>query len=268
MSDPIGRPGRMKYAYSVREVAVLLGASLEKTRALIELVWAAPRDVLTFQDVVLLRTAAGLLARRVSRARIGRALERLRRDGALSAGALQQEGGELVIGENAGRWNAETGQALLDFRQPSRAASWLKAPAQRDADTLFARAVALEEDEDPAAFDTYAEAVAANPLHADAHVNLGRLLHQRGRHREAEAHYVAALVARPTDATATFNLAVVLDDQGRTDEALTRYHDALRLDPNCVDAYFNLSRLYEKKGEKLAAIRHLKDYRRLSQHAG
>jgi tetratricopeptide (TPR) repeat protein len=143
-------------------------------------------------------------------------------------------------------------QGVLDFQRHSPSA-----------DDAFERACRLEENAPADAIDGYLQAVALNPLHADAHVNVGRMLHTRGRLREAEAHYVAALVARPDDATATFNLAVVLDDLGRADEAMTRYQHALSLDPSCVDAYFNLARLYEKKGEKLAAIRHLKDYRRL-----
>lgn len=253
------------------EVAGLLGTTTEAARSLAELIWGGPRDVFTFQDLVLLRTARGLMERRVSRSRIARALERLRKqlgeERPLSSVALQQEGEELVVGQGPGRWNAETGQSLLDFQQPVRAATWLKAPAQRDADSLFARGVALEQEDSPDAVASYTEALAVNPLHADAHVNLGRLLHQRGRHKEAEAHYVAALVARPADVTAHFNLAVVLDDQGRIDDAIARYRETLELDPTCVDAYFNLARLYERKGEKIAAIRHLKDYRRLSQNA-
>jgi Flp pilus assembly protein TadD len=75
---------------------------------------------------------------------------------------------------------------------------------------------------------------------------------------------VAALVARPTDVTATFNLAVLLDDLGRVDDAIARYQQVIELAPSHVDAYFNLSRLYERRGEKVAAIRHLKDYRRLT----
>jgi tetratricopeptide (TPR) repeat protein len=259
----------MKQAYSMREVAGLLGCTGEAARKLAELVWGAPRDVFTFQDLVLLRTAKALLERRVSRSRIARALERCRQQLAserpLSSVALQQEGGELVVGDGPSRWNAETGQALLDFQQPVRAATWLKAPAQRDADSLFARGVAQEQEDASDALASYTEAVAVNPLHADAHVNLGRLLHQRGNLKEAEAHYTAALVARPDDVTAHFNLAVVTDDQGRIDDAITRYQQTLELDPSCVDAYFNLARLYERKGEKIAAIRHLKDYRRLSQ---
>lgn len=259
------------HAYSLQQVATLLETTVEGVRSLVELVWGTPRDILSFQDLVLLRTANGLLQRRLSRARIGRALEKLRREltasQALSSVALQQEGDEIVAGVGRQRWNAETGQALLDFAQPQRAATWLKAPAQRDADALFARAVAQESEDSGQALQSYVEALAANPMHADAHVNLGRLLHQRGRLKEAEAHYTAALVSRPTDATATFNLAVVLDDEGRLDEAIGRYQEALTLDPSCVDAYFNLARVYERKGEKIAAIRHLKDYRRLSQPA-
>jgi tetratricopeptide (TPR) repeat protein len=147
---------------------------------------------------------------------------------------------------------ADPTQGVLDFHGP-----------RPSADEVFERACRQEEASPSDAFDSYLLAVALNPMHADAHVNVGRMFHTRGRLREAEAHYVAALVARPDDVTATFNLAVVLDDLGRQDDAIARYLDALRLDPTCVDAYFNLSRLYEKKGEKLAAIRHLKDYRRL-----
>ncbi|MBK7860646.1 MAG: tetratricopeptide repeat protein [Archangiaceae bacterium] len=131
-------------------------------------------------------------------------------------------------------------------------------PVPVSADASYEQACSLEDQDPTGAIDRYLEAVAANPKHADAHVNLGRLLHTRGRLREAEAHYVAALVVRPDDATAIFNLAVVLEDLGRHDDAVTRYQEAIAADPQCVDAYFNLARLYEKKGEKIAAIRHPK----------
>jgi len=159
----------------------------------------------------------------------------------------------------------ERGQQRFDFDLPRSTRSRPMQTYARDAEQLFAAAVRLEEAEPGSAVEAYAEALAANPMHADAHVNLGRLLHQRGQLREAEAHYVAALVSRPDDVTATFNLAVVLEDLGRSDEAIARYCETIALDPHCVDAYFNLARLYEKKGEKMAAIRHLKDYRRLSR---
>jgi len=264
----------MKQSYTVGEVAGLLNVTPEAAAMLVRLVFGGERDVFTFQDLVLLRTAKGLADRRVSKRRIAEALARLRgelpKDQPLSAVTLTASGKELVVGVGRGRWNAESGQGLLDLGgQAPRPAVWLRevgaAAQRRDAEALFARAVQLEETDRAAAVDAYREALAANPHHADAHVNVGRLLHQRGKLKEAEAHYVAALVSRPTDATATFNLAVVLEDLGRVDDAMSRYAEAIELDPQCVDAYFNLARLYEKKGEKVAAIRHLKDYRRLTR---
>lgn len=193
----------MKQAYSVQQVAGLLGASPEVTRALVGVVLGEARDVLSVNDVARIREAHGLRPLR--------------------------------------RHEAE----------------------RPDADELFSRAVRLEASHPLEALQAYAEAIASDPRHADAHVNRGRLLHQQGQLKEAEAHYVAALVAYPTDTTATFNLAVVLEDLGRVDDAIERYHQAIELDTSCADAYFNLARLYEHKGEKMAAIRHLKDYKRL-----
>ena len=252
----------MKHAHSVVEVAGLLGMTPEATRQLIETVFGGPRDLVSFQDLVLLRTA-----RKVPKARITEALGRVRSqlDQPLSSVTLQQVGKELVVNVGASKWNAASGQQLLDLdRSQGRGATWLRPVPTRDADALFASAVRLEESDPTGALEAYAEAVAADPNHADAHVNLGRLLHQHGRLREAEAHYVAAFVSRPTDATACFNLAVVLEDLGRFDDAIARYQETLELDPGVVDAYFNLAGLYEKKGEKMAALRNLKDYRRLS----
>ena len=259
----------MKQAHSVVEVAKLLGLTPAATRQLIEAVFEGPRDVLSFQDLVLLRTAHGLASRKVPRARITEALSRVRNElpenQPLSSVTLQKVGKELVVNVGAAKWNAASGQQLFDLdRSQGRGATWLRPVPTRDADALFASAVRLEETDAEGALEAYAEAVAADPHHADAHVNLGRLLHQHGRLREAEAHYVAALVSRPTDATACFNLAVVLEDLGKLDDAIARYRETLELDPQIVDAYFNLARLYEKKGEKLAAIRNLKDYARLS----
>ena len=253
----------MKHAWTVSEVATMLERSADETRALIALVFEGPRDLLSFQDLTLLRTAARLDRRE----KVGRVVERLKNaqpaEAPLAQVTVEKIGRELVAQAGPSKWNAKTGQQLLDLGTPK--STWLRARApQRDAQQLFNSAVRLEESDPEAAIDAYVETVAADPRHADAHINLGCLLHQQGRLGEAEAHYVAALVARPTDVTASFNLAVVLEDLGRLDEAITRYRETIELDASLVDAYFNLARLYEKKGEKVSAIRHLKDYRRLT----
>ena len=97
----------------------------------------------------------------------------------------------------------------------------------------------------------------------DAHVNLGRLLHEAGELAEAERHYRATLGLRPDDATAAFNLAVAIEDQGREDEALEQYERAITIDGRNADAHYNAARLYEKIGKYTAAIRHLRAYREL-----
>jgi tetratricopeptide (TPR) repeat protein len=256
----------MKQAYSIPEVATLLGATVPATRALCELVFAGPRDVLAFTELVLLREAHALWKQKVSKARIVAAMAQLRSAAQpLSGAAVVREGKELVVVEGAKTWNAESGQGLLSFTGHQARTSWLRPVSTRDAGEHYRAAVALEAGgELERAMETYTDALAVDPFHADAHVNLGRLLHQRRAFTEAEAHYVAALVARPTDVTATFNLAVLLDDLGRVDDAIARYQQVIELAPSHVDAYFNLSRLYERRGEKVAAIRHLKDYRRLT----
>lgn len=223
----------MGTSFTTSEVAQRLGISEAAVCALAELVFGARRDVFSADDVSHFEAAQRQLAQRKgSRRRLGGA------------------------------------QETFDFQRPLATVTPLfnRAPP-RDAEAAFSRALQLEDLDAPAAVEAYEDAVAADPYHGDAHVNLGRLLHQRGRLAEAEAHYVAALVARPTDATACFNLAVVLEDQGRLDDAIARYREALELDPRNADACFNLARLYEKKGEKVAAIRQLKDLRRLTRGA-
>ncbi len=59
-------------------------------------------------------------------------------------------------------------------------------------------------------------------------MNLGRLLHLKGRLREAEQVYRGIDTA---EALLSFNLAVLLEDLERENEAAVAYRDALALDP-------------------------------------
>ncbi len=223
----------MSSTFTLLQLAQQLGVSTASAAALCELVFGEARDVFTADDVAHFASVQAQLTQRRKKSRVSPAA-----------------------------------QDAFDFAPPLATVTPLfPATSKRDAESAFSLGLQLEETNAPAAVEAYEDAVAADPYHGDAHVNLGRLLHQRGRLPEAEAHYVAALVARPTDATACFNLAVVLEDQGRLDDAIARYREALELDPRNADACFNLARLYEKKGEKVAAIRHLKDLRRLTRGA-
>ena len=109
--------------------------------------------------------------------------------------------------------------------------------------------------------DAYQRAIAADGGHADAHLNLGRLLHESGDLASAERHYRHAIEAAPEEATAAFNLGVVLEDLHREVQAIAAYERAMGSDPDFVDAYHNLVRLLEKRGDKAGALRVLKRLR-------
>jgi tetratricopeptide (TPR) repeat protein len=227
-------------------------------------------------DLELLRSARGLAGTRIGPRRIERALSRLReqipgRD-SLEELEIVAEGRQIVVTDGSARWQPESGQILIDFEEKPIGRLLPLSTGRRRAEAAgewtevhswYERGCDLEETDPEAAREAYARALELDPAHADAHVNLGRLLHEAGDTAGAEAHYRSALAARPRDATAAFNMGVALEDLGRDLEAIDAYETAITLDPNHADAYFNLAGACERAGRPAAAIRHLKTYRAL-----
>jgi tetratricopeptide (TPR) repeat protein len=186
--------------------------------------------------------------------------------------SLAAAGRELVVRDDTCLWSPESGQCHLDFAPPSRHApvelprrnAEAPAPASaRNADDWVRLGSELEPGDPAGARGAYEAALALDPQHADAHVNLGCLEHEIGRLERAESHYRAALAARPDDAVARFDLAVALEDRQRLDEARKAYEAALRADPRCAEAHHNLARVCEQLGDRAAALRHWGALRRL-----
>ncbi len=237
----------------------------------------------SFTDLVVLRTARDLLAAGVPFARVRRSLTSLQHqlpDGRPLTGVrVQADGARVVVRQGGEVWDPETKQAVLDFDVDELAEQ--VAPLARD---VAARATGLEpglpardwfeigcdlEMTSPEeARDAYRQALAADPESADAHVNLGRLLHESSDVKAAEHHYRAALAIRPTDLTALFNLGVALEDLGRLKEARAAYRETLLADPDHADAHFNLAGVLERMGRKPDAVKHLKAYRQLIAQRG
>lgn len=264
-------------SYSLREVSAMLGMSPAQIRAFATILdpEPGPRGELRFgfHDLILLRTAGELSHAQIPRRKVRRALERLREQlpagRSLTGVRITADGDRVVVRDGDAVWNPESGQALFDFavseitenapslalhvvsEETSSAEEWYQLGCERE----FSSAAEAK--------DAYVRALQLDPNHADAHVNLGRLLHQEGAAAEAEKHYRAAMNADPQHETAAFNLGVALEDLGRADDAFDAYQRAIALDPENADAHYNLAGIYERRGEKQAALRHLKAYKAL-----
>src|SRR3989442_5302439 len=276
--------GRAK-GYTSQDVAKLLGLSLAQVRAFARdgflTPGRGPRGELrfSFQDLVILRTAKGLVAARIATRRIRGALRRLRaqlpRGRSLAELRIAAEGDRIVVSDGEATWSPESGQMQLDFavsELASKAAPMARRAARAarevedelSAGDWYELGIELEVAAPGEARDAYRRALELDAHHADAHVNLGRLLHEQGLVEEAERHYRLALHESPDHATAAFNLGIALEDLDRPTDAIEAYRAALVLEPRLADAHYNVARLYEKVGKKAAALRPLSSYERLT----
>lgn len=262
------------HQYGVREVEKLLRLPRSTIRALIDAGFVSPARgprkawLFSFQDLIVLRTAQALAAAKVPRRRITRSVKELRRhlpdSMPLSGLSICAVADRVVVREGATRWQAESGQYLLAFEgDPAKGSLRVIEQKQLSAQDWFDRGLGLEEEDAEAALRAYAEAVTADSKLVDAHVNLGRLLHEAARLAEAERAYRDAISACGEAPPLLYNLGVLLEDMNRKAEAMQAYEAALRGDPGLADCHYNLALLCEKLERPREAIRHMAQYRRL-----
>ncbi|MGH7475337.1 MAG: tetratricopeptide repeat protein [Longimicrobiales bacterium] len=268
--------------YSTRDVARLLGLTQGQIRAYAREGFLAPERGprneyrFNFQDVVILRAAAGLVAARIPASRIRAALRSLKQQlphgRQLSEVRIAAAGERILVSDGGTPWHPESGQLHFDFAVSelatrvaplARGAADATRPgaAARSADAWYDLAIELEAYAIDEARRAYERALELEPSHADAHVNLGRLLHEAGDPQEAALHYRRALAAGQHP-IAEYNLGVALEDLGRRAEAVAAYERATAADPWLADAYYNAARLYEQQGDRASALRCLSEYRR------
>jgi tetratricopeptide (TPR) repeat protein len=272
--------------YSVRDIERVLHLSRSTIRGLIDVGFVTPtrgprREYrFSFQDLIVLRAARALIQAKVSRRRIRRSLEDLRKSlpetMPLSGLSICAVGDQVVVRDGNSQYQVDSGQYVLGLdltvedgvlrvverefgAQPNEGAD-----PPRTAEDWFDDALDFEENGDiDAAIDAYQHTVALDGQNVAAWINWGRLLHDRGNKRDAEAVYLRALEQCGPDAVLMFNLGVLLEDLGRTQAALEAYQSAVVEDPALADGHYNLARLYESLGQPQHAIRHLGQYRRL-----
>ena len=222
----------------------------------------------------------------------------------LTSITIRTDGEVVVASDGSVSWQPDSGQFVLDFEAAELAERAGSADAARAADvpkpSVFARpgpmpvtderrdaagepcaaaqsdareftaeqwyelALDLEGSSPAEALHAYERALELDPGLADAHVNLGRLLHFAGERGRAEAHYRDAVRLAPDDPTPHFNLGVLLEEQGRREEAVHAYGQAVSRDPDFADAHCNLGLLLESLGRTHDAMRHLMTARELA----
>ena len=275
--------------YTVRAIQETLGLSRSVIGGLVASGFVSPQRGprneyrFTFRDVVLLRTAVELQAAQIAPRRIVSALKKLKAElpdeVPLSGLRITAVGNDVTVRDGAAQWHAESGQGVMDFdvaskqgnvsflrhAAPVRDASSSRAPAAVGADGWFARGEALEKSDPHAAEEAYRAALAIEPGHADASLNLGALLCEAGRCDEAVRLCDDAVRRHPDEALLHFNRAIALEDQGHAAAALASYNEALRLDADLADAHYNAARLHEQLGDARRAVRHFSAYRRLQR---
>src|SRR5260370_16171487 len=111
--------------YAAREVAKMVGLSVGQVRAYVRAGFLEPTRGprgelrLSFQDLVLLRTAQGLVSARIAPRRVRSALRKLKDqlpEGRPLRGVhIRAEGDRIVVGDGSAQWRPESGQGVFDF---------------------------------------------------------------------------------------------------------------------------------------------------------
>jgi tetratricopeptide (TPR) repeat protein len=270
------------HQYGVRDVEKLLRLPRSAIHGLIKAGFVTPKRGprnsyrFSFQDLIVLRAAQSLAAAKVPVKRITKSLKALRRQipeaMPLSGLAISAVGDRVVVKEGANRRLVESGQYVLAFdgdpAQGSMRVMEQKTPtAAESADAWFERGYALESERVEAAREAYERAVAADPTHLNANINLGRVLHEAGRLDDAEHVYRNAIARCGNDALLWYNLGVLLTDMDRKHDALDAYEKALRADPRMADCHYNMALLCDELKKHKQAIRHMAQYRKLVERS-
>jgi tetratricopeptide (TPR) repeat protein len=160
-----------------------------------------------------------------------------------------------------------------------RAKNWPKAEAHyraahdaglRTADLYYDYAVVQAMQEKwQAAKESYQQAIAINPAHANARNNLGQLLERERDAEGALAQYMRAVDAQPTFRIGRFNLGRMLLVLGRPDEAIAHFSMLQQpVDAETPRYMFALSTAYVRAGKRAEGARLGEEARRLALEHG
>ncbi len=259
--------------FTAREVEKLTGLSVGRLRSLARHGVVAPsaelrgKRVYTFADLIVVRTAQGLLERDVPMRELLTAVATLRESiprvtRPLSELRVITDGKRLVVRAERGAFEAKTGQLLLDFDVGELRDDVVRilrpktrADRQRVAFELYLRAAELDEKPETLAEAEalYRRAVELDPDLAIAYTNLGNIHFRRGEDAQAVEHYEKALSLDGRQPEARYNLGYVLFDRGDAPKAIEHFAKAIEADGGFADAHFYLAMAYETVGDRARA---------------
>ncbi|MBK9263498.1 MAG: tetratricopeptide repeat protein [Polyangiaceae bacterium] len=261
--------------YTGAEVCRLLGITAQRLRSLVKVGIASPsgrrkgRRAYTFGDLITLRAARDLLAKKVRLKDVARAVENIRSTlpkvtRPLAELRIVSDGiGSVVVKSAAGTFEPLTGQLVIDFEVKALrddVVRVLRPMVGRDrAKTAYEHYVrGTQLDENPAtlndAEELYRRAIELDPWLAIAYTNLGNICFRRGNVDEAELLYRRALDIDRKQPEAQYNLGYVMLEHGHSYEAVAFFRGAIESDPRFADAYFNLAMAYEQAGDRAKAL--------------
>ncbi len=143
---------------------------------------------------------------------------------------------------------------------PAEEGQVIAIPARR---SPFEEAIALHEQNNPAAAEFYRRAIDEEDFPVDAYCNLGILEFDRGDEVAAFDCFTRALALDPRHFEAHLNLAHLYFECGDLALARLHYELAARIEPGFADLYFNLGVLHAVKGNFAEAVDVLKKAKEL-----
>jgi predicted O-linked N-acetylglucosamine transferase (SPINDLY family) len=92
--------------------------------------------------------------------------------------------------------------------------------------------------------DCCRRAIALQPNHGQAHLNLGNVLYLQGDLDAAVKEYQNVLQIDPNDSAVHNNLGNLLYNLGNIDEAMIHFQESIRLNPNNAETHSNLGNIF------------------------
>ena len=105
-----------------------------------------------------------------------------------------------------------------------------------------------------AAIESYEQAIKINPNYADAHLNKGSALQEKGEFDLAIKSFYETLSINPKAEIAYFNIGNALHKKGELGAAVDSYQKALMINSDYTEAYFNKGNVLREQGKFTQAV--------------